>query len=152
MNKLIVSGIPTLDGEYEFEDFTTFTNRELHRIKKLTGLRLGEFQEAFASMDNDVLVGLSVVVLERQGKDVDDEQLWDAPAGSLVFDFEATEDPTEGLTQTSESNEDELTASEPPDSGSDSRTSSENPENGQKVTGLPVLPRSVISDPETLAS
>lgn len=152
MNKLIISGIPSMDGEYEFEDFTTFSNRELHRIKKLTGLRLGEFQEAFASLDNDVLVGLAVVVLERQGKDVDEEQLWDAPAGGLVFDFETVENPTEGSIQTSSDSEDESTSSEPTSSGPSSTEPSESPENGLRVTGHLDLPRSAISAPETLAS
>ncbi len=41
----IDTNIPALDGEFEL-DTSYFTNRELHMIKKLSGLRAGEFEEA----------------------------------------------------------------------------------------------------------
>jgi hypothetical protein len=151
MNKLVVT-IPGLEGAYEFEDIATFTNRELHRVKRLTGLRVGEFQEAFEVGDNDVLVSLAVIILERAGKVVDDDMLWDAPAGALTFDFSEVEDPTQGSAPTSEPDESEPDESEPLVSGNGSTTPSESQENDRSLTGLPGLPKSVIYDPETLAS
>jgi hypothetical protein len=152
MNKLVVSGIPSLDGTYEFEDFATFTNRELHRIKMMTGLRVGEFQEAFEVGDNDVLVALAMVVLTRTGKEVDDDLLWDAPAGVLVFDFSEEADPTQGSGTPSEPSESESDESEQSATGNGGQTPSESPESDRSLTGLPGLPKSVIYDPETLAS
>ncbi len=149
MNKLIVT-IPSLEGTYEFEDFSSFTNRELHRIKKMTGIRLGEFQEALEAGDNDLLVALSALILEREGKPVDDDVLWDAEAGALVFDFSEVANPTQGSTPSNVTSETGSTNSEPPVSGSDTETPSANPENGQSLTGHQDLPRSVISDPVTL--
>lgn len=97
MNTLTITGVPAYDGTYEFEGFEDFTNRELHRIKKMTGLRVGELQDAWENSDNDVVVALAVVVLERNGKQVIDDLLWDAPAGTFMFDFADSEqeDPTQ---------------------------------------------------------
>lgn len=95
-NTLTVKGIPPYDGTYEF-DLDGFTNRELHRIKNATGLRAGELEDAFASQDNDVLIALAIVVLERHGNKVVDDLLWDAPAGSaLLIDLKPETEAEEG--------------------------------------------------------
>jgi hypothetical protein len=151
MNKLLVT-IPGLEGTYEFEDITVFSNRELHRIKSMTGLRAGEIQEAFEAGDNDVLVAMGAVILMRSGKQFDDDMLWDAPAGSMSFDFSEQEDPTQGSAPTSEPSESASDEPEQSATGSDGQTPSESPENGRSLTGLPGLPKSVIYDPETSAS
>jgi hypothetical protein len=151
MNKLVVT-IPGLEGTYEFEDISTFSNRELHRIKKLTGLRAGEIQEALEAGDNDVLVAMGAVVLARAGKQFDDDMLWDAPAGSMTFDFSEQEDPTQGSAPTSEPSESVSDEPEQSATGNGGPTPSESPENDRSLTGLPGLPKSVIYDPETLAS
>ena len=98
MNRLIIEGVPPYDGTHEFEDFTSFTNRELHRIKKQTGIRVGEFAEALEAGDNDLLVALATVILERTGIKVDDDILWDADAGAITMDFSVEaeeENPTQ---------------------------------------------------------
>lgn len=79
--------MPPYDGEYPF-DIEGFTNRELHRIKQLTGLRVGELQEAFEAGDNDVIVALAVIVLERSGRKVEDQVIWNAEAGTIRLEFE----------------------------------------------------------------
>src|SRR5262245_15027266 len=92
MDKLIISGIPQLDGAFEFDlvrllslgDSQSLTNRELHRVKTLTGIRGGEIGEAFAAGDTDVTIALAVVVLTRHGRRFDEDVLWDAPAGSAI--------------------------------------------------------------------
>jgi hypothetical protein len=97
VSKLVIEGVFGLDGEYE-ADLSYFTNRELHQIKKQTGIRAGEFSEAFASGDNDVMVAFAVVILNRAGKEGAEELLWDAKAGAvtLVLDDEDDEDAGDG--------------------------------------------------------
>ena len=55
MAKLVIDGVYGLDGTYD-ADLSYFTNRELHRIKVMTGLRLGEYEDAFNSGDDDVIM------------------------------------------------------------------------------------------------
>jgi hypothetical protein len=104
-DKLIVRGIPAINGEYPcnvvgmmLENTPhTMTNREGHRVKVMTGVRTGELWDAMQSGDNDVLVALAAVILTRAGKRFSEEVLWDSPMGSaLEFDIadrdEAEED------------------------------------------------------------
>jgi hypothetical protein len=72
------------DGEYDV-DLSYFTNRDLHTIKRLTGLRVGELDEAMRTGDSDVLVAFCVIALQRHGKPVDEDVLWDAQAGSITI-------------------------------------------------------------------
>jgi hypothetical protein len=140
--KLVVTDVPGLDGEYA-ADITFFTNRELHRIKKMTGLRAGEFMEAFQVGDNDMVVALAVIVMEREGKEDAEDLLWDAPAGSVTLeddeDEAVVEDDALPPAQPTE------TASEPEpsdsgrseSSGDSSSTVSVLPVSDQSLTGLP---------------
>jgi hypothetical protein len=92
MDKLIIEGLGRIDGEYDVDlgevlavgGPDSLTNRELHRIKVMTGLRAGELEDAFFAYDNDVVVALASVLLTRRGKSVDEDVLWDAPAGSAL--------------------------------------------------------------------
>jgi hypothetical protein len=92
MAKLTITGVIGFDGEYE-ADFSYFTNRGLHQIKKETDLRAGEFQEAFEAGDNDIATAFAVIMLKRQGYD-NAGALWDAPAGTFEFAFD--DEPVEG--------------------------------------------------------
>jgi hypothetical protein len=107
VDKLKVTGISKLvDGEYEFDlaemmslgEPGSLTNREGHRLKVMSGVRMGELEEALLAGDNDVLVALAAIVLERRGKRVDENMLWDAPMGSgLEIEIGDREDtPAEG--------------------------------------------------------
>jgi hypothetical protein len=82
--KIVIAGIDGLEGEYDI-DLGFFTNRELHTIKRLTGLRVGEFDDAMAAGDSDVLVAFCMVALQRNDKRVDENALWDAEAGSITI-------------------------------------------------------------------
>lgn len=82
--KIVIDGVDGLDGEYPI-DLSYFTSRELHAIKKLTGLRVGELDDAMAAGDSDVLVAFAVLALQRNDKRVDEDALWDAPAGSVTI-------------------------------------------------------------------
>jgi hypothetical protein len=86
MAKLTVTDSGFLDGEYE-ADLSYFTNRELHTIKKATGLRAGEFSEALEALDNDMIVAIGAVVLGRAGHADAIEVLWDLAAGKIVLDL-----------------------------------------------------------------
>lgn len=106
MDKIVISGVPPWDGEYEFDG--NLKNRELHRIKKITGIRAGELVEALAAGDTDVLVALAVIVLERDGKSVDADDFWNAEVGSITYVGEEETDgppaessPSESLTEAS---------------------------------------------------
>lgn len=90
MATVTFAGIPPWDGDYHL-DVSSFTNRELHVIKEMVGIRAGELQEAFAANDNDVLVAMAKIAVLRAGKTIDDDTLWDAPVGSVVFDFSEDE-------------------------------------------------------------
>lgn len=82
--KLTIEGIPPYDGDYSMDE--TFTNREMHRIKELCGLRGGEVFDALVSADMGGYVAVATVLLERGGVIVDPDLLWDAPSGKIRLD------------------------------------------------------------------
>jgi hypothetical protein len=158
--KLIVKDTPGLDGEYDADfDFAALTNNELRVIKRLSGVRAGELQEALKAGDNDVLVAFSVVWLTRAGKDpaMAEQLLWDAPVGALDLDTTEAGDVVEADARppdspTASGNEKELDAlsgsSEPGESSSSGLSNgSALLENGRSRTGSPSLDTGVISDP-----
>lgn len=83
--KLVIDGVPPWDGEYEM-DGLTFTNREMHRIKVISGLRGSEVVEALTADDKGGFVAVAAVVLERVGKRPDLDEFWDAKSGSIWID------------------------------------------------------------------
>lgn len=86
-DKLIIEGIPPLDGEYEFdfaELLDSLTNREYHVIKVMTGVRAAEVFEAMEAGDTDLVMALAVIILRRRGKRVDEDRFWDAEAGTAI--------------------------------------------------------------------
>jgi len=99
MPKIVIAEVRSeLDGEYDF-DGSSFTNFELHAIKKLTDLTAGAIGDAFEHLDNDVIVAIGMVALMREGKisgrtpwnSAEVSALWDAKVGSIFV----TEDETE---------------------------------------------------------
>lgn len=98
LDYLVVKDLPSLDGKYEFslDDLLSvgaegsLTNREVHELKRMAQVRLGELEDALLAGDNSVYIAIAAILLRRKGKYVDEELLWDAPAGaSISFDFEA---------------------------------------------------------------
>ena len=164
MDKLIISGLgKRLDGEYEIGDFldlvtigtpASLTNREAHRVKVMTGVRAGELMAALASGDSDVTVALAAVILERHGKRVDEDLLWDAPVDSgITFDLAERD--------TDEEDDDESPPAEPAETpadesstsgGGSSRLTLESPANDQSPTGLRGSEMSAVSGRATSAS
>lgn len=142
LDKMTVTGLgPSLDGTYDFDLTELFTvgaatslnNREGHRLKMMTGVRMGEIQEALTAGDNDVAVGLAAILLSRHGKRFDEAVLWDAPMGAAIH-FELAEDegdvevpPAEATVMTLPSRS----------SGDSSATTSESPGSDPNPTGNP---------------
>ena len=152
MPKLIISGSPTLDGEYEFE--LVFTHRDHHTIKQVAGVRANEFVPALEAGDMDVVVALAKIVLERARVPHTMDMLWDLPLGTgITVDLQEQEEEEESPPPPSTS---EPSPSEPASSESE-RTSSGESTNGAMAgfpetstpdaSGIP-LPAS-SSDPET---
>lgn len=162
MDKLKIDKLhPTIDGEYEFSlsgllsigGPDSLTNRELHVIKTLSGVRLFDLDEAILHGDNDVLVAITKIVLARHGRQVLDDVLWDAPLGRIEMDLEEAEDdagPPPMPTSEPESHASNGFSSI--DSASDSMTLLESPANDQAPTGNRDSERSAISGQETLPS
>lgn len=88
--KVTIEGVPGFDGEYPF-DISYFTNGELHTIKKISGVRAGEIEEAFEAGDNDLFVALATIAAERNGKKIPVGLLWDADAGKIKIEDEEAE-------------------------------------------------------------
>ncbi len=85
MDKIIIADVDfNYDGEWEI-DVSYFTNRELHLIKRLTGVRAAELEAAFAAGDNDLVVAMAAIALQRNGKPLHEDVLWDARAGTITF-------------------------------------------------------------------
>jgi len=165
-DKLIVNGLGRpFDGEYEF-DVTgmltlghpdCLTNREGHRVKGMTGLRMGEFTDAVKAGDTDVIVALAAVVLARHGKQIDEDLLWDAPIGSgITIVPEEVPDEGDALPPENEPGENAPTG-QPTTSGGESLSPKSEPPNGNgpSRTGFPLseTPTSApASVPQTLGS
>lgn len=71
MAKVVVSNIdPGIDGEYDLATVDEWTHDDWHLVKKLTGLKLGDFLRADedGEADADVILALAVVSCQRAGK------------------------------------------------------------------------------------
>jgi hypothetical protein len=86
----------SLDGEYDCQ-INDLTNRELHQVRLLSGIAPAGILGGLVSGDAGLLVSLAAIILERNGKHVDVDALWDAPGGSsIVFDVSDVTQDSEG--------------------------------------------------------
>lgn len=83
MPQIKIEGVPPYDGEYELD--MNFTNRDLHTIKQVAGVRAGDLNDALEHKDLDLVVALAVNALRRAGKPVDMDVLWDSEAGKIML-------------------------------------------------------------------
>lgn len=70
-------------GEYNVTP--PFSNREMHVIKQVAGVRAAEFEAAVEAGDTDLLVALAHIAVRRTGQarpTLDD--LWEMPAGDIT--------------------------------------------------------------------
>jgi hypothetical protein len=144
-DKLIVKGVhEEIDGEHPCDILgmltighpESMTNRELHRIKKMTGILAGDLMDAINNSDMDASVALTAVILERKGKVFQDDWLWDAPMGAgLTFEIHKVKE--EELPPQSDAPKSTPTGASETSGGVPSEPSSESPENDQSGTGSP---------------
>lgn len=145
-DRLTIQGLGGIDGEYEFDlaalleidNPDTITQREAHKIKQATGLRLGELEDAMQAGDADVVVAVAIVVLDRRGKRYDVEALWRAPLGSIRIDVADADAEPEGEEADPLALSGDSPASEPPESsggGSGGPPSAPPSPNGPSPTG-----------------
>ena len=140
MARIKIEQIHPYDGEYDL-DLSYFTMRELHTIKRVAGVRAGELDDAINSGDSDVVVALTVIALERAGKNgVNVDLIWDAPMGRVSL-IAGDEEPVE---------DDAVPPpTVPPASGGvSSSPGSESPASDPSPTGIPPSDTSAISAQE----
>lgn len=134
MPKLKLDGIGgMLDGEYELPTMADLTNRELHYIRQTCGLSPAGVVGGIFERDAGLAVALAAVTLLRGEKQFDVDALWDAAAGSIVYDFsdmkvETADPPEQPSSDESEPVSPGGTSDESETSGSDSEQPSESPE------------------------
>lgn len=71
------------ERELEFPQLDTLTFREAGLIKKMTGLRMGEFEKAFNEGDTDIIYALALVAKSRADGTVDADALLDTPITAI---------------------------------------------------------------------
>ncbi len=141
MAKIVITDVhKSYDGSYDLEP-DALTHRDLHTIKRISGIRRNEIEESLIVGDSDLILAFAVVVLERAGVSPDEDILWNAQMGRVQLDM--TEDieqlppPQTPHEQSSGDNENKTESKR--SSGDDTETSSDSRANGQSLTGLPHL-------------
>lgn len=136
---------PKLDGDYPLE--WDFTKRELHYIKRTSGVRPVELLDALINADAALVVAMTSVALTRAGVVFDEDVLWD-DHGSITFvDDEEDEEtlPPAETPLSSEPGGGEKNST----SGPSSEGTSGNPGSGPSRTGSPVSDIGSDSNPKT---
>ena len=152
-DKLVVSGVhEDIDGEHKCDILgmltighpESLTNRELHRIKLMTGLMAPELFDGIQKGDMDASVGLASVILTRNGKVYQDDWLWDAPMGAgLTFEIKAEKE--DDLPPPSDAPESTPKSASETSGGVSSDPDSVSPDSDQSPTGSPPSDMSAIS-------
>ena len=83
-------------GDKSYDVTPPFTNRELHIIKQIAGVRAGELFDAIEGGDNDVIVALAHIAVRRKNTARPSlDELWEMEAGEIVVEeHEDAVDPT----------------------------------------------------------
>ncbi len=152
MAKIKIEGLPGWDGEYDF-DGSYFTNRELQLIKRETGIRAGELEDAMLVQDNDLVVAVTLIALKRLGKEIPAEMLWDAPVGKITMELDEGEaDAGPPAVPPSGPEPSDSSGNAAPISGSGSSPTGDQPVSPPSRTGTLGLVTGATSGSETLAS
>lgn len=103
MLEVTITGVAPFDGVYTLDPDRSFNGRELHLIKQVAGVRLGELQDALFAGDYDLIIALATITLIREGRVEKTlaartaELLLDADTGSIVLnDAKADDSPPVG--------------------------------------------------------
>ena len=89
------------DGERRYPMPQSFTYREMGTIKRITGLRAGELEDALNAGDVDVIVALAVIAGTRAGDTVSPEDFEDLEFGAIAI-ADDDERPTEDVAELEE--------------------------------------------------
>lgn len=82
-----ISGVaPHIDGSYEL-NWGSFSTREQHEIRLISGIRPAEYLDATMSGDAAFAGAMAMVALQRVNKRLPEEMMFNAPAGSFKFAF-----------------------------------------------------------------
>jgi hypothetical protein len=149
---ILITGIPPYDGEYPL-DLSYFTMRELRSIYRISELRGIEISEAIMVGDARIVVALACLALERDGKAVDPEDLWDARAGQLklVFAEDDADPPARRPPSENGGRSEESDKSDQPGPSSEG-PSSDSQETDPSPTGDPTSDNSASDQPTSLIS
>lgn len=134
MAKIIITGIAGYNGEYDI-DLSYLTNKDLHTIKRIAGIRAGEIQDALEAEDNDLAVAFTIIALERNGKAVHEEVLWNAQLGCIELQGDPVVEDDD-VPPAPGPDDDESSSEKTRSSGPDSSSSADNLGNGLSRTGL----------------
>lgn len=89
-------GTFTVDGrQFDLPAIETLTFRDYGLIKKWTGLRAGELEEAFGAGDSDPVMALMVIGMRRAGHTIEPDFLLDMDPGLLEVQVDAPEVPAD---------------------------------------------------------
>lgn len=89
--RYIVDGVLGLDGTYEI-DLETLTANELHQVKRMSGVRANEFDEAMIAGDAALHVAVTLCAIRRSGDSRAslpgaEDALMDAPINSIRLEL-----------------------------------------------------------------
>lgn len=148
MPHISIEGIPPYSGDYPI-DFD-FSNRELHTIKQISGVRAGEIVEAGLKGDNDLVIALTMIALRRTGQVVNEDLIWDAKAGKITF----VADEADAVPPPQQSSDDSEKPSEPTgSSGTSGRNGGDShPESDPSSIGIPDSATGATSESMTSAT
>jgi hypothetical protein len=80
---------------HDFPISPPFTNRELHLIKSIAGVRAGQLFDAMEAGDNDLVVALAHIGIKRAGRHQPTlDALWDMAPGEI--EISSPDDEEEG--------------------------------------------------------
>ena len=89
MEKVIIKGIAPFDGEYDL-DLGFFKMREFNIIKKLSGVRAAELEEAIEAGDTDLILAIAAIAVRRGGKPWEEfvKLAWEADTGAITVEVD----------------------------------------------------------------
>lgn len=160
MLEIRIEGVALFDGAFQLDVERPFRNSEWRLIKKISDVRMGEFQDAIEAGDNDVIVALAVIALIRAGRIQKNlalragDELMDAEFGAITLtDLDQPDPPAAPPIGGSESEQ-------PTDPAENSRSSSPDSSSTGDIllvttpssTGTPDSDTGATSAPETSAT
>jgi len=75
MARIVITGIPPYDGDYELDSDRAFNAREWRWIKRVSGYMPLTVSEGFEGGDPDLFVALAIIAMAREGRVTKDEGL-----------------------------------------------------------------------------